>query len=109
MLKSKRVELSGRRNGDQSQLMCAGALLSAPAQQWYETLLDPLTTALLIHYTLDVFLAELTEFFGGGLTMASREHSLDDLRQTGSMSALWEIQQHNCILMKDQLDRPKLP
>ena len=24
-------------------------------------------------------------------------------------TSMWEIQQHNCILMKDQLDRPKLP
>lgn len=73
---------------DQSQVMCVGALLSGPAQQWYETLIDPHTTQLPHHYTLDQFLAELTAFFGGGLTMASREHSLDDLRQTGSVSVL---------------------
>ena len=73
---------------DRSQVMFAGALLLGPAAQWYETLLDPQTTELPNHYTLDVFLAELTAFFGGGLTMASREHSLDDLRQTGSVSVL---------------------
>ena len=65
---------------DQSRLMCAGALLSGLAQQWYETLIDPITSAFPNHYTLDAFLDELTAFFGGGLTMASREHSLDDLR-----------------------------
>ena len=27
---------------DLYQLMCAGAVLTGPAQQWYETLLDPL-------------------------------------------------------------------
>ena len=73
---------------DQSQLMCASSLLSGPAQQWYETLLEPGTVDLPIHYTLDSFLAELTGFFGGGLTLASREHALDDLRQTGSVSVL---------------------
>ena len=73
---------------NRSQVMCAGALLSGPAAQWYETLLDPQTTELPHHYNLDNFLAELTDFFGGRLTKDSREHSLDDLRQTGSVSAL---------------------
>ena len=32
---------------DGSKLLSAGGLLSGPAQQWYETLLDPVTLALL--------------------------------------------------------------
>ena len=68
--------------------MCAGAFLSSPVAQRYETLLDPHTLGLPRHYILDNFLAELTDFFGGGLTMASRKHSLDDMRQTRSVSAL---------------------
>ena len=62
--------------------------MEGPAQQWLETLIDPLSLNLPIHYTLDLFLGELTAFFGGGVTLASREHSLDDLRQTGSVSDL---------------------
>ena len=73
---------------DASKLLYAGGLLSGPAQQWYETLLHPVTHALPLHYTLETFLAELTAFFGGGVTMASREHSLDNLRQTGTVSDL---------------------
>ena len=73
---------------DGSQLLYAGSLLSGPAQQWYETIVDTVTTALPPHYTLDLFLSELTAFFGGGVTMASREHSLDNLRQTGTVSDL---------------------
>ena len=30
----------------------------------------------------------MSAFFGGGLTLASREHSLDDLRQTRTVSVL---------------------
>ena len=55
-----------------SQVKCAGALLFGPAAQWNETLLGPQTTELPHHNNLDNVLAELTDFFGGGLTMASR-------------------------------------
>ena len=68
--------------------MCAGALLSGLAAEWYETLLDPHTLELPHHYTLDNVLVILTDFFGGRPTLASCKHSLDDLRQTGSVSAL---------------------
>ena len=68
--------------------MYAGGLLQGPAHQWYETLIDPTNMELPPHYTLDLFLAEMIAFFGGGLTMASREHALDDLRQTISVSVL---------------------
>ena len=73
---------------DGSKLLYAGGLLQGPAQQWYETLLDPITHALPHYYTLELFLEELTAFFGGGVTLASREHSLDNLRQTGTVSDL---------------------
>ena len=68
--------------------MYAGGLLQGPAQQWYETLIDPISLELPMHYTLEIFLAEMSAFFGGGLTLASREHSLDDLRQTSTVSVL---------------------
>ena len=45
----------------------------------------PVTINLPPHYTLDLFLAELTSFFGGAATIASREIELDDLRQTGTV------------------------
>ena len=70
---------------DQSQVMYAGSLLQGPAQQWLETLIDPVTVNLPDHYTLDLFLDELTSFFGGAATIASRENDLDDLRQTGTV------------------------
>ena len=65
--------------------MYAGSLLQGPAQQWLETLMDPVTVNLPDHYTLDLFLAELTSFFGGAATIASRENDLDDLRKTGTV------------------------
>ena len=72
---------------NRSQVMCVAALLSGPAAQWYETLFNPYTMEFPHHYNLDNFLAELTKKIGGGLTMASQENSLDDLRQTKSVSA----------------------
>ena len=66
--------------------MYAGSLLQGAAQQWLETLIDPHTTNLPPHYTLDPVLGELTAFFGGGVTMAAREHLLHNLRQTGSVA-----------------------
>ena len=47
------------------RVMCAGALLSGLAAEWYTTLLDPHTLELPHHYNLDNFLAELTVFFRG--------------------------------------------
>ena len=40
------------------------------------------------HYDLDYFLQVLTDFFGGGITLASRERALDTLRQTGTVEEL---------------------
>ena len=68
--------------------MYAASLLQGPAQQWLETLIDPTSDTLPPHYTQDIFMRELTAFFGGGITQASLEHSLDDLRQTGTVSEL---------------------
>ena len=72
----------------QSQVMYAAGLMDGPAQEWLNTIIIPNLNCLPEHYTLELFLDELTAFFGGGITMASREHSLDDLRQTGSVSEL---------------------
>ena len=40
------------------------------------------------HYDLDIFLQALTDFFGGGITLASPERSLDTLRQNGTVQEL---------------------
>ena len=72
---------------DQSQVMYAASLLQGATEQWLETL-DPISDNLPLYYTLELFLAELTAFFGGGVTMASWEHPLDDPRQTGTVSEL---------------------
>ena len=71
-----------------SQLLFAGSLLEGSAGQWYSTLVDPITLLLPPSYTLDSFWQELEDFFGGGVTLQSRERSLDVLRQTGSVSEL---------------------
>ena len=52
------------------------------------TLVDHTTRDLPPHYTLDNFLQAMTNFFGGGITLASRERSLDTLRQTGTVQQL---------------------
>ena len=48
-----------------TQLLYVGSLLSGPASQLYESLVDPTTLLLLSTYTLDIFLQELEDFFGG--------------------------------------------
>ena len=72
----------------ESQLLFAGSLLEGSAGQWYSTLVDPSTLLLPPSYTLDSFWQELEDFFGGGVTLQSRERALDILRQTGSVSEL---------------------
>ena len=71
-----------------SQVMCAGALLIGPAAQWYESLVDLTTMQLPTHYTLPIFFHELADFFGGGVTLDSRERSLIGLRQVGTVAEL---------------------
>ena len=39
-------------------------------------------------YTFDIFLQQLEDFFGGAITLQSRERSLILLRQTGTVSEL---------------------
>ena len=70
------------------QLLYAGSLLEGSAAQWYSTIVDPTTLLLPPSYTLDSFWEEFEAFFGGGVTLQSRERSLDTLRQTGSVSDL---------------------
>ena len=69
----------------ESQLMYAGGLLTGAAHQWYMTLVDDYSYRLPPHYDLDYFLQALTDFFGGGITLASRERALDTLRQVGTV------------------------
>ena len=71
-----------------SQLLFAGSLLEGSAGQWYSTLVDPTILLLPPSYTLDSFWQELEDFFGGVVTLQSRERSLDVLRQTKSVSEL---------------------
>ena len=73
---------------NESQLPFAGSLLDGSARQWYNSLVDPISAKLPPSYTLDSFMQELEDFFGGGVTLQSRERSLDVLRQTGSVSEL---------------------
>ena len=70
----------------ESQLLYAGQLLEAPAYQWYQSMVDPNTFQLHPSYDLHRFFQELEEFFGGAVTLHSRERSLDLLRQTSSVS-----------------------
>ena len=72
----------------ESQLLLAGSPLIGSASQWYSSLVDPHTLKLLPHYTLDNFFAELEDFFGGAVTLQSRERSLEILRQTGTVFEL---------------------
>ena len=71
-----------------SQLLYTGGLLSGSAYQWYQSMVDPSTLQLPPTYTLDLFFQEMAEFFGAGITLQSRERSLDVLRQTGTVSEL---------------------
>ena len=48
-------------------------------------MVDPNTFQLHPSYNLHRFFQELEEFFGGAITLHSRERSLDLLRQTGSV------------------------
>ena len=67
----------------ESQLLYAGQLLEGPAYQWYHAIVDPKTTQFFVSYDLARFFQELEDFFGGAVTLHSRERSLDMLRQTG--------------------------
>ena len=71
-----------------SQLLYTGGLLSGSAYQWYQSLIDPATNQLPPSYTLEILFQEMAEFFGGGITLQTRERSLDILRQTGTVSEL---------------------
>ena len=70
------------------QILYAGSLLDGQAGEWYLSLVDPHTFHVPSFYTLDSFLQELEDFFGGAITLQSRERSLIILRQTGSVSEL---------------------
>ena len=71
-----------------NQILFAGSLMDGPASQWYESLIDQSTYHVPSTYTFDSFIQELDDFFGGGVTLHSRERSLIGLRQTGSVSEL---------------------
>ena len=68
--------------------MYADSLLLGLAGEWYMSLIDQNSYNLPPHYHLDSFLQALTDFFGGGITLASRERSLDTLRQIGTVQEL---------------------
>ena len=50
----------------ESQLMLAGDLLIGSAGQWSLSLINPATSRLPTSYTIDSFIQELEDFFGGG-------------------------------------------
>ena len=72
----------------ESQLLFASNLLVGSAGQWYHSLIEPHSISLPPSYTLDSFMQELEDSFGAGVTLQSRERSLEILRQTGSISEL---------------------
>ena len=51
----------------ESQLLYAGQLLEGLAYQWYQAIVDPITTLLLPTYDLARFFQELEDFFGGAI------------------------------------------
>ena len=53
----------------ESQLMLAGSLLAGSVGQWHLSLIDPVTVRLSLAYTIDSFIQELEDFFGGGNTL----------------------------------------
>ena len=60
----------------ESQLLYAGQLLEGPAYQWYQAIVDLVTTLLPPASDLARFFQELEDFFGGAVTLHSRERSL---------------------------------
>ena len=71
---------------DEYKIMLAGSYLKGSAGQWYECLVDPITNRVPTTITFDVFLGQLSDYFGGGVTSQTLERSLINLRQTGSVS-----------------------
>ena len=71
-----------------TQLLYAGANLTSSANQWYRAHVDPATQELPPSYDLALFFQALEDFFGGAVTLQSRERALRSLRQTGSVSEL---------------------
>ena len=71
-----------------TQLLYAGHSLTGPASQWYRAHVDPATQELPPSYDLASFFVALEDFFGGAVTLQSRERALRSLRQTGSVSEL---------------------
>ena len=69
------------------QIDYASGALQGDAAVWFQGLLGPngLISPL---YTLDIFLDELERYFGGAITLQTREKALADLRQTGSVTEL---------------------
>ena len=47
--------------------------------------MDPVSATLPPHYTLDLFLYEITAFFGKVATIALQENDLDHLQHTGTV------------------------
>ena len=71
-----------------TQLLYAGHNLIGPASQWYRAHVDPATQELPPSYDLASFFQALEDFFGGAVTLQSRERALRSLRQTDSVSEL---------------------
>ena len=67
-----------------NQILFAGSFMDGQAGQWYDSLIDQSTYHVPSTYTFDSFMQELENFFGGGVTLHSRERSIINLRQTGS-------------------------
>ena len=73
---------------EEDRCMGAGALLTGPAREWYQSRCDFATAVLPPTYTLTQLLRELVEFFGTGVSAAAHVRNLKALRQTTTVSQL---------------------
>ena len=71
-----------------TQILFAGSLMDGQAGLWYESLVDQSSYHVPSTDTFDSFMQEFEDFFGGGITLQSRERSLIILHQTSSVSEL---------------------
>lgn len=71
---------------DYTKIIYTGSLLQGTAGTWYASLVDPATSFVPPSVTFDAFIAQLSDYFGGGVTAQTLERSLITLRQTGSVS-----------------------
>ena len=73
-------------HNDYSKIVYSGSLLKAIVGICFESLVDPDTNLVPPHIIFEIFVAQLSEYFGGGVNAQTLERSLINLRQTGTVS-----------------------